>query len=265
MLMKKLRLLKNRRVMLGWTNSIMFKSSDGSCHKFRQNCPCKFRLELALISLLRLTNWLLWLIRTNIKLRRWPGHMLGRSEVWRKSSAGWLVQISHIKLYLAFAKARITRICGSKLPSFGRDGFWRTGKGNYSANDSSGSIKFCLKINRVICWESRTWWYFLRQLSRNWYADCTWVRREVARNGAASRHRWSGQCARPEIRGCLRRLWMIRAMRKITYLSSLRSRDLLSIHNERFIVKLVDDIRASLEDGTFYEFRDSFPQYYSKK
>jgi len=41
---------------------------------------------------------------------------------------------------------------------------------------------------------------------------------------------------------------------------------LLSIHNERFIVKLVDDIRASLEDGTFYEFRDSFlAKYYSKK
>jgi tRNA-guanine transglycosylase len=41
---------------------------------------------------------------------------------------------------------------------------------------------------------------------------------------------------------------------------------LLSIHNERFIVKLVDDIRESLENGTFYEFRDSFlAKYYSKK
>ena len=33
---------------------------------------------------------------------------------------------------------------------------------------------------------------------------------------------------------------------------------LLSIHNERFIIKLVDDIRASLKDDTFYEFRDQF-------
>lgn len=33
---------------------------------------------------------------------------------------------------------------------------------------------------------------------------------------------------------------------------------LISIHNERFIIKLVDDIRASIEDGTFYDFRDSF-------
>ncbi len=38
---------------------------------------------------------------------------------------------------------------------------------------------------------------------------------------------------------------------------------LLSIHNERFIIKLVDDIRHSLEDGTFYAFRDHFlAQYY---
>lgn len=40
---------------------------------------------------------------------------------------------------------------------------------------------------------------------------------------------------------------------------------LLSIHNERFIIKLVDDIRASIKDGTFYEFRDQFlTAYYSK-
>ena len=38
---------------------------------------------------------------------------------------------------------------------------------------------------------------------------------------------------------------------------------LLSIHNERFIIKLVDNIRHSLEDGTFYAFRDHFlAQYY---
>lgn len=39
---------------------------------------------------------------------------------------------------------------------------------------------------------------------------------------------------------------------------------LLSIHNERFIVKLVDDIRHSIEDGSFYEFRDSFLGKYYK-
>ena len=40
---------------------------------------------------------------------------------------------------------------------------------------------------------------------------------------------------------------------------------LLSIHNERFIIKLVDDIRHSLEDGTFYAFRDHFlAQYYRR-
>lgn len=40
---------------------------------------------------------------------------------------------------------------------------------------------------------------------------------------------------------------------------------LLSIHNEYFIVKLVDDIRRSIEDESFYEFRDEFlSNYYNK-
>ena len=30
------------------------------------------------------------------------------------------------------------------------------------------------------------------------------------------------------------------------------------VHNERFIVRLVDDIRASIVDGTFHEFKRSF-------
>lgn len=33
---------------------------------------------------------------------------------------------------------------------------------------------------------------------------------------------------------------------------------LLSIHNEHFIIKLVDDIRSSIVDGSFYQFRDAF-------
>ena len=33
---------------------------------------------------------------------------------------------------------------------------------------------------------------------------------------------------------------------------------LATIHNERFTVRLVDDIRASIEQGRFYEFKDSF-------
>ncbi|MBH1980127.1 tRNA guanosine(34) transglycosylase Tgt [Candidatus Saccharibacteria bacterium] len=44
----------------------------------------------------------------------------------------------------------------------------------------------------------------------------------------------------------------------------LLSNTLATIHNERFVVKLVDDIRASISDGTFYEFKTSFLQsYYS--
>ncbi len=33
---------------------------------------------------------------------------------------------------------------------------------------------------------------------------------------------------------------------------------LLSIHNEHFIIKLVDDIRLSIEDGSFMKFKKSW-------
>lgn len=55
------------------------------------------------------------------------------------------------------------------------------------------------------------------------------------------------------------------------YLSHLfRSKELLAntlatIHNERFIVRLVDDIRGSIADGTFYDFKSRFlAEYYSR-
>lgn len=44
----------------------------------------------------------------------------------------------------------------------------------------------------------------------------------------------------------------------------LLSNTLATIHNERFIVRLVDDIRASISDGTFYDFKQRFlTDYYS--
>ncbi|MGB4762466.1 MAG: tRNA guanosine(34) transglycosylase Tgt [Candidatus Saccharimonas sp.] len=46
----------------------------------------------------------------------------------------------------------------------------------------------------------------------------------------------------------------------------LLANTLATIHNERFIVRLVDDIRASIGDGSFYAFRDTFlADYYAKK
>ena len=38
-----------------------------------------------------------------------------------------------------------------------------------------------------------------------------------------------------------------------------------TIHNERFIVRLVDDIRASIADGTFHEFKKEFLDSYYKR
>lgn len=40
---------------------------------------------------------------------------------------------------------------------------------------------------------------------------------------------------------------------------------LASIHNEHFIVKLVADIRASIADGTFYDFRDAWLARYYRR
>lgn len=46
----------------------------------------------------------------------------------------------------------------------------------------------------------------------------------------------------------------------------LLSNTLATIHNERFIVRLVDDIRASIADGTFYELKSDFlTKYYTSK
>lgn len=44
----------------------------------------------------------------------------------------------------------------------------------------------------------------------------------------------------------------------------LLANTLATIHNERFIVRLVDDIRASIADGSFYDFKELFlKEYYS--
>lgn len=46
----------------------------------------------------------------------------------------------------------------------------------------------------------------------------------------------------------------------------LLANTLATIHNERFIVRLVDDIRASIADGTFFELKERFlAEYYAKK
>ncbi len=42
------------------------------------------------------------------------------------------------------------------------------------------------------------------------------------------------------------------------------SATLISIHNERFVVKMVDDARLAIEDGSFFEFKDeTLTNYYS--
>lgn len=46
----------------------------------------------------------------------------------------------------------------------------------------------------------------------------------------------------------------------------LLANTLATIHNEQFIVRLVDDIRGSIANGTFHEFKNAFlKDYYSKK
>lgn len=48
----------------------------------------------------------------------------------------------------------------------------------------------------------------------------------------------------------------------LIHAKELLGKTLMSIHNEYFIVKLVDDIRASLADKSFFEFRESFLHNY---
>ena len=44
------------------------------------------------------------------------------------------------------------------------------------------------------------------------------------------------------------------------------SATLATIHNERFVVRLVDRIRTSIDDGTFAEFRAEFiGRYYAAR
>lgn len=45
----------------------------------------------------------------------------------------------------------------------------------------------------------------------------------------------------------------------------LLANTLATIHNERFIVRLVDEIRESIADGSFYDFRDEFLAGYYQK
>jgi queuine tRNA-ribosyltransferase len=45
----------------------------------------------------------------------------------------------------------------------------------------------------------------------------------------------------------------------------LLANTLATVHNERFIVRLVDDIRASIKDGSFYDFKTQFlTDYYAR-
>lgn len=52
-------------------------------------------------------------------------------------------------------------------------------------------------------------------------------------------------------------------IRHLTKAKEILGAILLSIHNEHFIIKLVDDIRHSIEDGSFYELKKSWlAKYY---
>lgn len=103
--------------------------------------------------------------------------------------------------------------------------------------------------------------------------DCVSPTR-VARNGAfytpegrknirASRYREDFTALMP---GCLCETCQQYTKAYIQHLSrshELLFNTLMSIHNEHFIVGLVDDIRASIEDGTFMSFRDQWlARYY---
>ncbi len=52
----------------------------------------------------------------------------------------------------------------------------------------------------------------------------------------------------------------------LLHAKELLANTLMSIHNEHFIIKLVNDIRASIADGSFYQLKTSWlRQYYQRK
>jgi queuine tRNA-ribosyltransferase len=105
--------------------------------------------------------------------------------------------------------------------------------------------------------------------------DCVSPTR-VARNGAAytyegrknivaSRYRHD---FRPIIKDCqcyTCQNYTCAYLHHLFHAKELLANTLVSIHNEYFIIKLVDDIRHSIEDGSFYDLKDSWlKSYYSK-
>ncbi len=102
--------------------------------------------------------------------------------------------------------------------------------------------------------------------------DCVSPTR-VARNGSAytphGRVNIRGQKYRedfrPVVEGCKCYTCTNYTAAYINHLSRAKESlagTLLSVHNEYFIIKLVDDIRSSINDGTFYEFRNRFLKDY---
>ncbi len=87
------------------------------------------------------------------------------------------------------------------------------------------------------------------------------VQREHRRPAVATSARWTPTCdcytCANYTRAYLHHLFKAKEMLGST---------LATIHNERFTVRLVDDIRASIEDGTFAEFKAEFlGRFYSSR
>ena len=106
--------------------------------------------------------------------------------------------------------------------------------------------------------------------------DCVSPTR-VGRNGAfydyAGRHNITGakykQDFKPLIDGCICytcRHYSRAYIRHLVVAKEMLAATLMSIHNEHFIIKLVDDIRKSIEDEEFDNFKTEWlNRYYAKK
>ncbi len=106
--------------------------------------------------------------------------------------------------------------------------------------------------------------------------DCVSPTR-VARNGAvytrdgrynitAAKHRESFEPLDPECDCKVCAEYSRAYIQHLKRAKEMLAATLISYHNERFIIKLVDDIRAHIASGTFYNFRDDFlARYYAKK
>ena len=180
---------------------------------------------------------------------------------------------SRIRRCMAWCRARITRICAGARPR--RSPRWTStawasaarSRSASSATPARGSATRCRRTARATCWASPPWttssraWRTAATPSTAWppHAAPATARSTRAPAGTTSSAPSTSSISGRWRKGCDCYTCQHYSRAYVDHL--LRAREfngftLATIHNEHFFVKLLDDIRASIDGGYFDEFRD---------